>query len=349
MRRLIVATVLLIGCQQGRAVDDWTLGVDGERQRPVRVPFVGLAELPATETTYTLRTTLPLSRGETAETLTLALDCFHGDIAARAGGEPLADLGDTGVGEHRWVIPETSTRSGKVSLELEARWSNVELAGIGQAPYLMRGIATAHGDVATVNRTSAIVALTLIGALGVMYTLLFVLERRRSTLAIAVAALLCAIAPLWQLGLLAFLPPRLAITAISLAVGGANIAILQVIDGTFDLTHPRWLGRSMAGACLVNMLDPISFKVALLGNVVLVAATASMFARTAFLATLPPGAPRALRTDALLMRIAMVSCAVVMLPDLAGLALGHAWLGGLHTISAGVLGFVIAMAWLLSR
>ncbi|MFN0252556.1 MAG: serine/threonine-protein kinase, partial [Kofleriaceae bacterium] len=351
--RIWIGVMLLAfaACESpGRPISTWSLAIDtpsSSHVDAVELPLRPYAVMPFVDTEYTLRASVELRDDERTGPVTLAVDCFHGRIRARANGRDLQDIGDAGVGEHRWVIPSATTPT--LDLELRAAWTTLEITGIALPPRLVAGIEPGHGAIATFNRTSAIVELGVIAMFCVLYGSLYVMDRRRSNLAVAIAALLSSVGPLWQLGLLPVIAGPFAGAVIPVSFGATNLVILSFLHHTFRLgPMPVRLVGAIVVVTALNLLGPLSFKIAMVANgLMLLVSVPYLWHVVMHTLRYPRDDPR--RGDAMFLLVTLVLSALVMLPDLAGLLSGCAFLGGIHTISIGVIAFVAVMAVLLAR
>jgi hypothetical protein len=334
----IVIVVAVAACAPaGQPLPDWTLDGDGTVTLPLN---------PASyhDSVMTLSTTI--APDGLVGPHTLVIDCFHDAITLRANGVAIEDTGDTDVGEHRWVIPDAGRTP--LALELVAYRSQPFAIGMSVVPVLAPGVVRGHGAIATFNHDTGIVELALLGMMILLSAPLYYSERRAAHLAAALGGAMAAPAALWQLGVLAPMCGSLTPMVLLTTVASMDLAILVFLYDTYDFGRvPRWL---------VALL--LIIPIASLG-----AGTSFTYAATLDLATLAASAlctlvvlPHVLRMlrgryrrDALLILAVVAVMSVVGVPDLFGLVIGHALLGGAHTASLSVLAVVVTMALLLVR
>jgi hypothetical protein len=131
------------------------------------------------------------------------------------------------------------------------------------------------------------------------------------------------------------------------AVCGANLAILVFLFDTYRLGRiPRWLIVALVGIPIASLGAGTSFTYALAMDVATSAVSVAVIAyglpHMIRLARIPEH-----RDDARLLLVMLAISGLVIAPDLYGLFVGHAVLGGVHTVALGVMGEVVAMALLL--
>src|SRR5262249_28032334 len=96
--------------------------------------------------------------------------------------------------------------------------------------------------VATFNHDSAIVELSLLGLMILLFGPLYYFERRPAHLAGALGSAVAIPVALWQLGLLARMFGTLTPMVLLTTVAGMNLAILVFLFDTYALGRvPRWL------------------------------------------------------------------------------------------------------------
>jgi hypothetical protein len=334
VRALAIVVAVAACAPAGQPLPEWTLDA-----QPVTLP---LGPLSHHASVMTLTTTVAPDGRPGPHTL--VLDCFHDAISLRANGIAVEDTGDTDVGEHRWVIADDG--GSPLALELVAHRSHMFAIGISVVPVLAPGVVHGHGAVATFNHDIAIVELSLLGMMILLFAPLYYFERRRAHLAVALGGLVAAPAALWQLGLLTPLVGSLTPLVLMTTVCGIDLAILVFLYDTYDLGRvPRWLVTLLLSIPLASLGAHTSFAYA----IALDAVTGAASCAVAVVAV--PHVVRLLRSrhrrDATLMVTAFAIINLVDAPDLFGLTSGHALLGGLHTVSLGVVGVVITMALLL--
>src|SRR5207244_4596676 len=101
VRRILVLSIALAACAGGRPLEAWTVAAEGSEAR-VELPSNLKGALPFRALDYRLLADVVLAPDELDVPLTLAIDGFHGDLAATVNGAAIPDIGDSAVGEHRF-------------------------------------------------------------------------------------------------------------------------------------------------------------------------------------------------------------------------------------------------------
>ena len=129
----MIVIALLAGCApEGVELHEWTL-----EGRAVTLPRNGVAGgLP--KRAYTLTTTATLGDAQRGKPLTLIVECFHGDLAVRIDSTPVANIGDTMVGEHRFLISAEQSARGRLDIAIDARGDPISY-DFGVSPRLVTG------------------------------------------------------------------------------------------------------------------------------------------------------------------------------------------------------------------
>jgi serine/threonine-protein kinase len=143
-------------------------------------------------------------------------------------------------------------------------------------------------------------------------------------------------------------------TALAIAVCGANTAVLYFLHYSADAGKlPRWIALAYGAIGLAHFLDPLSVKLTVALTIAIGVVTIPfswhIASRLARIARNRAAAKRAHRFEARLMLGMMMTTGLVLTPDIIGLFSGHAALGGAHTISIGILGFLSAEAVVLAN
>jgi hypothetical protein len=344
---LVLAIAALAGCvPEGRELRTWTLEIDGE-STAVEFPIYGLFELPKHDTTYTLRTTVALGADEAGGTVTVALECFHGDITLTANDVAIADTGDAPVGEHRFVIGPELTARGSLALAFAVHHTSMSAIGIAVSPRLSPGVLPARGPTAAFNRVTGIVELSVLAIFALLYIALYAHDRRRENLLVVLAAIASSIGPLWQLGALELLG-SFGSTAIGLGICVTQVSVLAYFHVDFELgPMPRRILYAYAILAVGHLGDSIHLAWALLMN----GATMSVGFGIAVVHAVSQAyritGPR--RRDGQIVLAVLLLGTLMIAPDLYGLGVGVSLIGGVHTISLGVILFVIAISLMLAR
>ena len=232
---IVVVALALAACTAGAPVRDWTLDVGSGNGsgEAVELPSSLIRELPLGDATFTLRSTVPLAPELRGAVLTLHVDCYHGDLVATANGVPLEDRGDTGVGEHRFVVTPAASVAAQLAFELTGRHDRSWKAfGFGATPRLERGIANAPSTIAQIDRYAAIVGIVLSVVTSLLFATLYVLDRRQRTHGVFAVQSIAALAWLgWELGVC---PPMLLMLGAAIMV----LAILAYLHLEFELGAP---------------------------------------------------------------------------------------------------------------
>lgn len=339
--RVAAFALVLAACAppEGAALESWRL--NGEA---VELPRNFMLDLPFARTPYTLASEVDVTPGQL---YTLAIECFHGDLALVADGAVVRDDGDVGVGEHRFAIVPAGR---KLALELVAQHDNESIIGFPVAPRLVRGFAPSHGPVAMFDRTVATVELGFTGLTAILFAMLFVLERRRESLAVAIGGVLATTLPLWQLGVVHAVFGRASGAVLVGALCSMQIAVLYFLHESFELgPPPRWMRNAFVAIAVGALLvGPWSFA-ATLAAMPCAAVCVILMMRHLIRAALRMRRERGSIAELRFIFIVMPMAALAMTPDIIGLASGKSLLGGAHTISFGVVAFVIVQALILAR
>jgi hypothetical protein len=327
--RAAALALLVAGCAGGQPVAEWTLG-DGTH---VTLPATLARDLPLDAHDFTLRATVTIDRPST-----LVIDCFHGPLVLFANGREIADAGEAGVGEHRFVLPAAD----RLELELRGVHDVLTMTGFGTAPRLVDGEERGPGFAARWNHDTAIAELALILVFALLFGTSFARDRTRKQDAAFHAGLTCAVvAPLWQLGLLRVFG-MFGSVVLGLGVAGTQVAVIYFGHFTFHQGElPRRLLRAYAVLSIANVLDLISpatgmavvFAYIAISVVFACHVTARIYSATKM--------PQ-YRYEA---RVLLATNALMILfvaPDVIGFIVGQSPFGGAHLISAGV--FTIAIS-----
>ena len=345
MRALLAVVALLIGCApEGVELRQWTL--DG---RTIALPSNGVVgELPGPNA-YALRTTKNLDAEQRGQALTLVLLCFHGTLDVRINDRLLVDVGDSGVGEHRYVIEPELTAGGQLDITLEVHTDAIAF-GFGVPPKLMRGEIVRPTSVAVFNRQLAVIDLGLIGVFSALFGLSYLLDRRRrQDLAFAGGVLASASAPLLQLGVLLKLGPWLSV-ALGISVCITNIAIVYFLHYSFQLKQapPRWLIRSFLALMVVSVGTLFSSSLFVAWNALFLITFVAL-AKYVLTTLLRQARSGTRRTDALVLLVTLFLLFALATPEFVSLALGHNLYGGIHILPLGAISFAVAQALHLAR
>ncbi len=343
--RLVVLLFVVAACGvPGEPIPDWTLA--GNPDVAVTLPGNLFFELPRRDLDYTLRTTIPIRSEDRGHDLTLVVPCFHGDLALRANDRPIIDTGDTGTGEHRYLISPTGP---EVDVVLFARQDTLTAIGFGVVPYVTHEPINARGTVASLNRTGALIELGLVGVFALLYIVMYLLARRPEDGAFVVLALCSISAPMWQLGLLpaVFGPFAASIPAFALAT--AQIGVLYFMHHAFGLVRPRrWMVWAFGTIAIGSFAGPLGFNVIAVFMVVLGIVTAI------YVVDLMTQVLRLTRdpvrgTNMMILTVVMTITGLAVLPDVIALTIGRNFFAGVHTISLGIVGCILTQSILLSR
>jgi hypothetical protein len=336
VRAWFLVLAVLAGCElDGRELREWRLG-----ERTITLP--GGPQLGAIpEYAFTLHATVPLADDERGQLLTLYTPCYHASLGLRAAGVPLIDIGNTDVGEHRYIIPAESTTGASLDLEL-AVGEDVLSTGFGVAPRLQRGGNVRPSTVAVANRDLGIIDLGVIVLFSILFGISFALDRRRvQDLAAAVGMLFVSSAPLAQLGVVQGLG-RMAPIAVALSICGGNISMLAFIHASFALPPPRRLVRVYALATITTPVIAIGSFVVAVWSVGM--AVVGLVALRHLYLTLKRQWSGPRRVDAIVLSAMCAVVMVVITPDTITIMTGHALLGGVHLLSVGAIVFGLTQA-----
>jgi hypothetical protein len=329
--RAIALALVIAGCAGGQPVAEWTLG-DGTH---VTLPATLASELPLDAKDFTARTTVTIDRPST-----LVIDCFHGPLALLANGREIADIGESGVGEHRFVLPA----AGRLELELHGVHDVLTMSGFGTAPRLVNGEERGPGFAARWNHDTAIAELALIVVFAFVFGTAFARDHRRKQDAAFVGGLVCAvIAPVWQLGMLRMFGP-LGSIVLGLGVAGTQVAVVYFGHFTFHQgALPRRLLRVYAVLAVANLLDLVSATVGLT-VVVAYLAVSVVFAYHVTARIYSASKTPQYRYEARLLLVTNVFTIVFVSPDVIGFFIGQNPFGGVHLISVGFFAIAISQS-----
>jgi hypothetical protein len=341
--RALAIAVIIAGCSGGEPIRDWTLD-DGTH---VTLPASLLAELPLSE--FHIHANVALREELRGETLTIAFDCLHSPLSLAVNGVAIADIGDIGVGEHRFILPPERTRDARLALDVHAVHDVLALNGFGTAPRLVRGAATEPGLAARFNRDTALAELGLIVVFALMFGVSFGLDRRRrQDAAFAAGVLFAAVAPMWQLGVIRELGDWGSIL-LGVGVAGTQVAALAFLYATFELgALPKWIAPVYGVLVLGNFSDWISLPIAVVEHVLYSLVSFWFFVYASKILVDNARAGRH-RHEARLLLITLACTMPILIPDLIGFAIGHNLLGGAHMVSTGVITCAIAQSLALVR
>jgi hypothetical protein len=352
VRFLAVVAVLGACAAEGEPVHEWTLDVEGGPHGiAVTLPSSPFRELPPREVDYTIRTRVALSHEQRGKTLTLSLDCYHGPLALVAGpaidrpdgGTPIDDIGDTGVGEHRYVIPKQLTDTDALALAATARHDAAEsgVFGFSAVPRLVVGARVERSAAATFNRYAIVLAGVVDIIFSVLWAILFVLDRRNRAVAAFAVALTGSLGwALWGIGVL----PAWTL-ALSLAV--FLLGFIYFVHYNFELgPPPRWL---LAAVGLWSTRSTVVISLAL-NPLLLVQAAAGLVASAYIVWRLFQQARRgAKRTDARLLFGAWGVSVVTTVPQMGAVVTGHMLLAGWHIEYAASIAWILALLIVIGR
>ncbi|MGZ3420182.1 MAG: protein kinase domain-containing protein [Polyangiales bacterium] len=266
MRRFFVLLALLltlVGCggvleESVTTVEAWTFVAEGGAPSPVTLPTH--LPLPDRQTTFSLKTSVPIDAGKRGRALTLAFVRLPAIASLWVNGRRAVALeGDSTTfyrvsGAQRWSIPEEVTRGDKLDLELRLEHRSTQSAWIECVPRLS---ATDHGDRVFLamrfwNEASAFFGLAVVVAAGVGYFLVWILDRRRSAHGWFVLEAIGGIAfPAYATGLTQPIFGTFDTTIMGLQVVLAASAAISFIHAYFELPYSRgFSGRRLLVAWL---------------------------------------------------------------------------------------------------
>jgi serine/threonine-protein kinase len=347
VRAALVLLVVAACAPDGQRIREWVVQGEGGRET-VTLPGTPGGALGARQRDYTLSAEVAIDPARRGRTLTLIVPCFHGLLEATVDGAPLEDIGEVGVGEHRFVIAPELHRVDRLTLELRAHvdiWSGA----ISVAPYLVEG-AAGRTTAATLNRYVNIIQLGLVGVLAVLFGGLFLFDRRNTADgAFAVCAVTTIPSVLFVLGWW----PR---GGIAYAVAGlassctCQLALIYAVYLACGLGTPSRRWRQLFAALAVfYLLSPLGVQVqAAVGITAVVTMNAAWIHLAVKLVVLRRNPAR--RFDATLLLAALVATFLAATTDLGGWALfGGNPFGGFHTFTLAISAFATAQALVLSR
>jgi hypothetical protein len=341
-----VVALALVGCAAGDGdpIHAWTLDIaDGPHDLAVTLPSGPFRKLPGHEVDYTLRARVPLSAAQRGQPLTLELECYHGPLAVTVGGVVLDDIGDTGVGEHRFVIPPALTDVDAIAIAATAHHDAAEsgVFGFSAVPRLATGTHVARSAAAGFNRTIMIIAGAIDVIFGGLWAILFVLDRRnRAFAAFAIANFGTLGWALWGLGLV----PAWSL-AFSLAV--FLVSFVYFIHFNFELGRPpRWVFVA-ATIWATRSLVVVSLSL----NVLLLPQAACGLIVGVYIVwrLLQQGRAGEKRGDARLLLGAWVFSFISVLPEIGSVVTGRLVLAGWHIEYTASIAWVLALLVVLGR
>jgi len=163
----------------------------------------------------------------------------------------IQDLGDTMVGEHRFVLLAPNTDRDVLALRVSAHHDLFTATlGFGAAPMLVAGAQPQRGYKASIGSTLAIAGITLAAIFAFLFATLFVMDRRnRADAAFAVMSFGAILTICWGCGL----GPAWLLFADSAAVG---LGILYFVHLEFSLGPPPRLLR--IAWYMLGVLSPLA-------------------------------------------------------------------------------------------
>jgi serine/threonine-protein kinase len=341
---LVVLGLGAAGCSRpGRELTTWQAADGSTVSLPGNHRFGGLPEAP-----YVLRSDVALAAAERGQTLTLLVPCFHDDLALRIDGAVVPNVGDSLLGEHRFLVGPHLTDHATLPLELAVSADAYEL-GFGLAPRLAVGAVTHPSVLARIGHYVAIADLALIAVFGLLFGLSYLLDRTRvADAAFAAGALISTVAPLTHLGVLQQLGPY-AKLVMFWSLSGTNLAVLYFNAAFFDIGKPpRRLVQAFVALAVLAIPTPYSDGYTLAWVIAMFVVDLWFVAQV--LRWLWGAARRGERQrEARGFLATMVLLFLAIAPDMIGLNIGYAVYGGLHVLPLGAVGFTIAQAIFLGR
>ena len=338
--------MLLAACAgDGEPIAAWTLDVaGGAHDVAVTLPSGPFRQLPARETDYTIRTRVALAAAQRARTLTLAFDCYHGALALTANGTPLDDIGDAGVGEHRFVLPAALTDVATLELAATARHDASESGAFGfsAAPRLVVGALNTPGAEAVFNRYVIVMAAAVNVIFGVLWAIMYALDRRRNR---AVAAFAVANAGslgwcLWGIGVV-------PAWSLALSLASFQLGFVYFVHFNFDLgPPPRWV---LAAIAIWATRSTVAISLALGALLPLQAACGAIGVGYIVWRLLQQARRGDKQRDAQLLAGAWAFTCVSALPEVVSVLTGHPLLAGWHVEYSASIAWVLALLVVLGR
>jgi len=338
----LLVAVALAACSHGEPIQSWQR--EGMR---VTLPNGPLRDLPWRDEAYALTADVAVPLGSS---LTLIVDCYHGELTATVDGTRLLDIGDAGVGEHRYLIGPELTGDGRLAIRLDTDRELLSALGFGVAPRLVPGSQARPTPVARFNRYAAIIELGLIFVFSALFGTLYALDRRRRDDAtFALGSLAVAVGPLWQLGVLQAVLGAWAASALGIAICISHVAVLYFLHFGFGApAPPRWTTRAYAVLAVATpVCQQAPFSAGVIIVVYLITSVAFFLWASRMLLRIAHVGPR--RGDARILMIAIAFTALAVTPDVLGELFGYALLHGAHTVALGAVTFPIAQALVLVR
>jgi hypothetical protein len=340
VRSLLVA-VMVAGCSGGQPIRNWVVDVDGgPHDMHVTLPSMFPLRLGWHDVDFTMRTSVALSPAQRGQTLTLAFECYHGPLAVTANGTAVDDIGDTAVGEHRYVIPPVSgdtlevVAAGHVDLR-------ASILGVNGPARLVVGARTQPSATAVFTRYQLITSIATSILIGILFALLFALDRRRrADAAYAVQSFTSLALPLFNLSLIpAFVSGELLVVL--------WIAAIYCIHYEFELDRPpRSLLLAFASVALVGL--GVTWSYAFGRATYMLLSLAIMWTYVHLIRALVRSARGARRADAMFLIVALATSFVFNVFGLLNQAEIHVF-EELHIYSAGGTIWLFAQLFVLAR
>ena len=349
LARLVAIAFGLGACgAAGAPLTDWTLDArDGPHDQPITLPGSLTEYLSFREVDYTLTTEVTLAPDQRSTALTLTIDGVYGTLGVVTDGVRLDDIGDTDVGEHRFVIAP-AVRS-TLSIAIFAHQDINSISGFGVSPRLSIGVA-GRTTAATINRNFAVVEIGVSGAFVLMFGVLYALDRRRrENAAFAIAELVAVIAPLWQLGVIGDAFGAATHTILGISVCVLYLSVIYFVHFALELARPaRGIVLPIAMIGVAHLADPVSMKIAAATSA---ATMLGMFGALGYAMASCVRAARqdARRQDAHLLLAAMAVSTPLLLTDLPWVFFGRSLFAGVHVGSFALFALTLAGALLLVR
>jgi hypothetical protein len=329
----------------GRPLRTWHLDGGGDVTLPSTLAFT----LPSHEADFELRDDVALARDERGRELTIVFDCFHGPLALTLDGREITDTGDTSVGEHAYVVPAVLTERPMLALAIRAHWDrNVAFYGFGAAPRL--AVGAANHPTATFERDASFAALGVALVFGVLFAMLYALDRRRTADgAFAVQALCAVVIMLQDLGTLSTTFGSLGFPIFGIAMIAVQLAQIAFLHLSFDLgPWPRRLIGAYIVTAVLYAIGARSFAVEGLAMVAAMALQIPLYVHF-LLPMIRLTRTRTTRFDASLVLAAMLFGALEVNGYAIALSAGATWLHGVHLICLTVFVWGVAQALILAR
>ncbi len=369
---LILISLFALGCarpgdrggpEHALDIPSWVAELPGRTDpKPVTLPAHLDGFLPRADADYVLRSSIDVPEAMRGRPLTFALDHTPALASLKVDGVEAVPVEESPLdvyrasGPHRWRVPETASRDGRLDLELLVHHRFTRSAWIDSVPVL-----TTHplggGRLARIqgfNTVAAIGALAAAIVVAVVYSFLFASLRgpRRVAHGWFVCSATCGMAyPAFVLGLTQPLLGRYEATFMTSALVLGSIAAMCFTRAYVEAPPPSRAWWGIFGAVLVAGVvarDPF-VSILVMAPIVVAVTLANAFAQLLFVIRLRRDKTKRVSRNVYAMAFAWPATVLLGLPDiLAWVGQGEPG-GGIRTACVGIMGLSIYQAAALSR